>query len=139
VTVFAPGPAVLVIDDDEDILELCSLQLRQFGFEVLQARSGREAIEIAKFKHPDAVVLDFRLPDMNGIEVLDAIKGDSLIDCPVIMLSAYLEPHDEAMAKGAADYLPKPMLTTQLARSLQSALYQAAKRRQRARRDQDQI
>jgi CheY-like chemotaxis protein len=67
---------VLLIDDDEDFLELMSLVLKQFGFEVESARAAGEAIARAVRKPPDVILLDILLPGCDGIEILESLRSE---------------------------------------------------------------
>jgi PAS domain S-box-containing protein len=102
---------VLVVDDDPDIVEICSLHLRKAGYEVITAIDGLGAVATASAKPPSAIVLDCMLPDVDGIEVLRQLKSDPrTADIPVIMLTARTREQDRASAweAGVSDYLTKP-------------------------------
>ena len=102
---------ILVIDDDETILEIITQNLNTSGFKVLSARSGQEGLQIAAEKKPDAIILDWMMPEMNGNEVLQALKKDSALkDIPVMMLTAKDEINNisESLNMGAKEYIVKP-------------------------------
>ena len=101
---------ILVVDDEPDVVESVQLgfTLQWREVEVLGAGTGEEALDIVEHRHPDIVLLDVGLPDMDGFEVLREIRAFS--DVPVVMLTA----RDDAMDKvkglelGADDYVTKP-------------------------------
>lgn len=102
---------ILVVDDEADILNLLDYNLKKAGFDVLLARDGPEAIECARDRRPDLIVLDIMLPDMEGTEVLKRLKSnDSTRGIPVIMLTAKGEEVDKivGLELGAEDYITKP-------------------------------
>src|SRR3989339_226040 len=100
---------VLVVDDEEEIRKILSRILEQEGFKVVTAPNGQQAMQKICFDAPDAVLLDVRMPGLNGMEVLKKIKeiDDGL---PVVLVTAYADIHQavEAMKEGAYDYLGKP-------------------------------
>jgi len=111
-------PVLLVADDDEDILALVQLRLSRSGFEVIVARDGQEALQLAQDRHPDLAVLDWMMPKATGLEVLRAIRADSATaDIPVVLLTARASESDiqEGLDAGAADYIAKPFSPQELA------------------------
>lgn len=106
---------LLLVDDDHDLLEmLCSIFRRAGYNELLTAASGAEALTIWRDRHPDMVVLDVMMPDMDGFSVLKEIRRTSRV--PVLMLTARGEAEDrvEGLENGADDYLAKPFLPKEL-------------------------
>ena len=106
---------LLLVDDDHDLLEmLCSIFRRAGYNELLTASSGVEALTIWRAQHPDMVVLDVMMPDMDGFSVLKEIRRTSRV--PILMLTARGEAEDrvEGLEKGADDYLAKPFLPKEL-------------------------
>lgn len=106
---------LLLVDDDHDLLEmLCSIFRRAGYNELLTASSGAEALAIWRDQHPDMVVLDVMIPDMDGFSVLKEIRRTSRV--PVLMLTARGEAEDrvEGLENGASDYLAKPFLPKEL-------------------------
>jgi len=102
---------ILVVDDEEDFCELLKLNLNAYGFDVECALSGREGLEKAVKDLPDAIVLDIRMPDMNGWKVIQSLKADKRTNgIPVIFLTASLSDSDGEKAKRAGAYrlLTKP-------------------------------
>jgi len=111
-------PVLLVADDDEDILALVQLRLSRSGFEVIVARDGQEALQLAQDRHPDLAVLDWMMPKATGLEVLRAIRADSATaDIPVVLLTARASENDiqEGLDAGAVDYIAKPFSPQELA------------------------
>lgn len=106
---------LLLVDDDHDLLEmLCSIFRRAGYNDLLTASSGAEALAIWRDRHPDMVVLDVMMPDMDGFSVLKEIRRTSRV--PVLMLTARGEAEDrvEGLENGADDYLAKPFLPKEL-------------------------
>lgn len=108
---------VLVVDDEPDVLLLCRLNLQQRGHEVLEAAEGRHALELARERHPDVIVLDLMLPGMTGYEVLETLKADPRTsDIPVLVLTAksLRADRERSHGLGAANFLTKPFLPNEL-------------------------
>jgi len=101
--------AILVVDDEKEICTVLSDNLSQEGYRVFTANNGKTALELVKKEKPDLVLLDIRMPEMDGIEVLRRIKKIKK-EIVVIMLTAYgtLETARKAMKLGAYDYITKP-------------------------------
>ena len=88
----AQNPLVLVADDDEDLLELASMQLEQAGYRVAKASDGTEALRVAREELPDACVFDVVMPGLRGHEVLQAMReGKKTKKIPVVLITATLE------------------------------------------------
>jgi DNA-binding NtrC family response regulator len=102
-------PRILVVDDDEDIRILLSDRLEMYGYEVLNASDGQEALEKVDEMTPELVLLDIRLPILDGMEVLERIKLEHP-ETLVIMITAFgtVQLAVEAMRKGAYDFIEKP-------------------------------
>lgn len=103
-------PNILLIEDDEFIRSLLGDKFRSAGYEVKEARDGKEGLEKLKQEKPDVVLLDLLMPVMDGFEVLKTIRQDKeLASLPVIVLSNVDQKTDldRAMALGATDYLIK--------------------------------
>lgn len=106
-------PIVMVVDDEVNIREAIAFTLRREGFEVLEAATGNEAVELAEHK-PDVVVLDIMLPGIDGLEVLRRLRATSNV--PVLMLSAKGDEMDRVIGLeiGADDYITKPFAMREL-------------------------
>ena len=84
---------ILVVDDEPDVLKILLLRLKITGYEVIGAKDGREALDLAHQIIPDLVVLDYHLPDMNGDVVARTLKEDkNLKHIPIILISATVAP-----------------------------------------------
>ncbi|MCK4846375.1 MAG: response regulator [Deltaproteobacteria bacterium] len=108
---------VLTVDDEPDILNLLGYNLKKAGYEVIEATDGREAIELAKERLPDLILLDIMLPNMEGTEALKHLKREPVTaDIPVIMLTAKGEEIDRVLGfeLGAEDYITKPFSPREL-------------------------
>jgi two-component system, OmpR family, KDP operon response regulator KdpE len=116
------GARVLLIDDEQEILRSLTTNLRAHGYEVAAAATGREALERWSAGRPDVVVLDLGLPDIDGVDVLRAIRREA--GTPVIVLSAHHREREKvtALDAGADDYLTKPFGMDELLARLRVAL-----------------
>jgi protein-histidine pros-kinase len=122
------GPTVLVVDDDPDVALLCQLHLQQQGFAVQVAGDGAGALAAVAAHHPAVVVLDYMLPDLDGVSVLHALRADpSTASVPVVMLTARTEARDQQSAweAGVSDYLTKPFDAERLLGAVRTALRDA--------------
>lgn len=99
---------ILVADDETAILRTMAVNLRARGYEVLLASTGHQALDLAARRHPDAVVLDLGLPDLDGVDVIRGLRGWSSV--PIIVLSARTAEAQKvaALDAGANDYVSKP-------------------------------
>ncbi|MGH7454308.1 MAG: sigma-54-dependent transcriptional regulator, partial [bacterium] len=104
-----PSEKILIVDDDHQFRQLLGDRLEASGYRIFFAANGREGVEQAQEKNPDAILLDFEMPEKNGLEALAEIREHNA-DIPVIMLTAHgtLSRAVEAMKNGAYDFLPKP-------------------------------
>ncbi|GAB1644871.1 response regulator transcription factor [Krasilnikovia sp. MM14-A1259] len=100
---------VLVVDDEPTLAELLSMALRYEGWEVRSSGDGLSAVRTARDFHPDAVVLDMMLPDIDGLEVLRRLRGEAP-DVPVLFLTAKdaVEDRITGLTAGGDDYVTKP-------------------------------
>jgi len=104
-------PTILVVDDEEDIIELVELNLTRGGYRVLGCTTGEKALEIARAKVPDLIVLDLMLPGIDGLEVCRRLKSSPKTErIPIVMLTAKGEDTDvvTGLELGADDYVTKP-------------------------------
>ncbi|MDI9341395.1 MAG: response regulator transcription factor [Sediminibacterium sp.] len=103
---------ILLVDDEADILEFLSYNLRKEEFTVLIANNGKEAIEVAKREQPHLIVLDVMMPDMDGIETCREIRSlNGMKDVLIAFLSARSEDYTQiaGFEVGADDYITKPI------------------------------
>ncbi|MBI5587771.1 MAG: response regulator [Deltaproteobacteria bacterium] len=122
-------PRILVVDDETDILNLLDYNLKKAGFKVLLAKDGPEAIETAKARKPDLILLDIMLPNMEGTEVLKRLKNfEATRLIPVIMLTAKGEEVDKIIGfeLGAEDYITKPFSPRELILRVRAVLKRAS-------------
>ena len=102
---------ILVVDDEQDILDLVSYNLKKEGYNVVAVTSGEEAISAARSASPDLVLLDLMLPGVDGLEVCKTLKYDPQTNrIPIIMITAKGEESDiiTGLELGADDYIAKP-------------------------------
>jgi DNA-binding response OmpR family regulator len=102
---------VLVVEDDPVILRLLEVNFELEGFDVLLARDGSEGIERARTDRPDLIISDIMMPNVSGLELVRALKGDATTAAiPIILLSAKAQSADlkAGMDAGADDYVTKP-------------------------------
>ncbi len=120
-----PGK-VLVVDDEPALVRALAINLRAHGWEVVTAGSGRAALDAAATTHPDVIVLDLGLPDMDGTEVISGLRGWTTV--PIVVLSARQHGEDkiEALDLGADDYVAKPFAMDELMARLRAAVRRAA-------------
>ena len=86
-------PLILLVDDEEDILNIYSTALSQAGFEVVTSSNGAEAIEITKQKHPSLILMDVKMPEMNGVEAVLKLRQDSsTADTKIVFITAFDDP-----------------------------------------------
>jgi len=103
------GLKVLVVDDEEDVVEVIQDRLEAYGFTVVTAGNGLEALKKLSAERFDGVFLDVKMPEMGGIEALEEIrKRDRKIPVIIITSSSTREAAIEAIAKGANEYVLKP-------------------------------
>ncbi len=108
----ADVPLVLIVDDNEKNRKLARDVLRTAGFQTLEAGRGDEAIAVAAKRRPDVILLDLRLPDMDGTDVARELRGGAETGgIPIVALSAspYSGPSDQLLAAGFVGYLQKPI------------------------------
>jgi two-component system, OmpR family, KDP operon response regulator KdpE len=119
---WAATTAVLIVEDQPELLRALRINLRARQYDVLTARTGREALALAASQSPDAVILDLGLPDIDGTEVIVELRRWSR--APIIVLSGRTSPGDKigALDVGADDYVTKPFAMAELLARLRAAL-----------------
>jgi len=118
-------PLVLAADDDEDILGLVAFRLERSGYDVLQARDGEEAFELAVREQPDLAVLDVMMPKLDGFEVTRRLRAEAATSrMPIILLTARAQDADvqQGFDAGADDYIRKPFSPNELRARVQAIL-----------------
>ena len=103
---------ILLVDDEQDILEFLSYNLRKEGCDVITANNGKEGLELAKKNTPDLILLDVMMPEMDGMEVCENLRSIEKLDNTfIIFLTARSEEYSElsGFTAGADDYITKPI------------------------------
>jgi two-component system KDP operon response regulator KdpE len=118
---------VLAVDDDEATLTLLTLMLQSTGAQVFTATSGPQALRLAFDRHPDVVLLDLLMPEMDGLSVCQRLRD--LSDMPIIMVTALNDSArvTSAFALGADDYIIKPFETPEFLARIQACLRRGPK------------
>ena len=112
------GNSILVIDDDPDIRKLLRALLEREGRRVTEAATAEVGLESARKSVPDLILMDIRLPGIDGLEATRRVRADeNLCSIPVVAISAYAmnEDVDAALAAGCSDYVTKPIDSARLA------------------------
>ena len=123
---------VLIADDNGDTREMYAVHLTALGYKVETARDGVEAVNQARSKHPDVIVLDLQMPGVDGWRAMKDLAGDpNTRNIPIIVLTGhdlkdYLKT--AALAVGATSYLRKPSLPEELAREVNERLSSSKRR-----------
>ena len=126
---------ILIVDDEKDFVEMLSLRLKEMGEKVESAYSGQEALEVLAEKNIDVIILDIKMPGMDGIEVLKVVKKRfPLVE--VILLTGHgtTETAVEGMKLGALDYLMKPADFGDLMTKLETARKRKDEQEERIRK-----
>jgi CheY-like chemotaxis protein len=112
---------VLIVDDSEDLQETLQMLLQDEGFEVAGALNGQRALELTRALHPDVILLDMMMPEMDGLEFLSRLSAEAKRP-PVVANSGFNAFRDEAMRRGALAFLVKPLSRETLIGALRSAV-----------------
>jgi len=122
-----PGvPKILVVDDLNDMRIILRLTLEKSGWQVIEAEDGLQAVEITQKEHPDVIIMDYNMPQMDGVRACKTIKAEStLAKIPILIYTGAFSAtvRDAALEAGASAFLTKPILPTEL-REKVSAAYQ---------------
>ena len=120
------GLRILAVDDEPEIVRFLKVALSTAGYEVIAADTGREAVRLVAARAPDVVVLDLGLPDMDGKQVIEAVRAFSKV--PIVVLSARDREAEKiaALDLGADDYIEKPFGIGELMARLRTATRHAA-------------
>jgi DNA-binding NtrC family response regulator len=114
------GLKILLVDDEPDIIEVIQDRLEAYGFTVITAGTGLEALKKLSAEKFDGVFLDVKMPEMGGIEVLEEIrKRDKRIPVIIITSSSSQEAAIEAVARGASEFILKPFEWEELKTKIQ--------------------
>jgi two-component system alkaline phosphatase synthesis response regulator PhoP len=102
---------ILVVDDEPDILKVVIFRLKKLGYEVISKTNGNDALAAAQSEKPDLIVMDYRMPGMNGLETAEKMRVDeTLKKTPIILLSASSSSDISEAVKDAEvnEYIKKP-------------------------------
>ena len=117
---------ILCIEDEEEMIDLIRLILTRRGFDVRGANGGKEGLEIIRTEHPDLILLDLMMPDMDGWEVYQQMKADDETkDITVIVVTAKAQSIDKVLGLHIAkvdDYIAKPFSPQELLNSVDNVL-----------------
>ena len=102
---------ILLVDDEPDVHDFIGFNLKNAGYEVVSALSGRSALEMAKEERPDLVIVDIDMPEMDGIEVCKTLRTSGFDDTIITFLTACSEAYTEiaAFEAGGDDFIKKPI------------------------------
>ncbi len=120
---------ILIVEDEPDVLLLLENRVRGAGHEVMSASDGERGLELALEERPDLVILEWMMPKLDGIEVLERLRADGPgRDIKVLMLTARSQQKDveRAFAAGADDYIVKPFSSRELIERIAALLTAAA-------------
>jgi DNA-binding response OmpR family regulator len=116
------GKLILVVDDEENIRHFLEHELNKKGYSVLVASNGKEALSLARERHPDLITLDIQMPDINGFDVTVLLKNDEETkNIPILILSV-IEDKGKVYKIGANDYMTKPFDNDELAKRINRLL-----------------
>jgi DNA-binding response OmpR family regulator len=116
---------ILIVEDEKDIVKMLDYNLKKEGFRALSANNGEDGLDMARKEHPDLILLDLMLPEMDGLEVCKAIKNDTkTAHIPIIILTAKAQETDKivGLELGADDYVTKPFSPKELIARIKAVL-----------------
>jgi DNA-binding response OmpR family regulator len=114
---------IMVVDDEKEIRDLLSTYLVEDGYDVIAAASGEEAINLAQSEDPQVILMDVKMPGIDGVETCKRLKGaERTKSIPVIMVTAYQDRDVEAYLEGADDFVNKPFDKTEITFRVRSML-----------------
>ena len=119
------NPKILVVEDEPNQVELIEFNLNSEGYEVVVARDGEEALNLAEEENPDLILLDWMLPKVSGIEVCRQLRRSKITrEIPIVMLTARSEESDKirGLDIGADDYITKPYSIKELLARVRAAM-----------------
>lgn len=118
----AASPTVLVVDDEKDLAAMVGSYLKKAGYAAPLVHTGLEAVATARAVHPDVIILDLGLPELDGIEVCRQLR--TFTDCYILMLTARADEVDTiiGLSVGADDYITKPFSPRELVARVQAVL-----------------
>jgi len=121
--------SILIVEDYKDSREMIRLLLEDLGYRILEARNGKEALDLVSRETPDLVVTDFNLPDIDGTTLIRRLRklGDKMSRIPIIMLTAQdrAELSELAMAAGCTAFFTKPVSFVALEKTINTLLQES--------------
>ena len=120
-----PIAQIMVVDDDPDTVTVLARYLQREGFTPIEARSGPQCLKLVQEYQVDVILLDLMMPEMDGFEVVRALKSNpDTAEIPIIMITARddIEARSEGMRVGVSDFLAKPVFRKQLANRIKAQL-----------------
>jgi len=118
-------PQIMVVDDDQDTVAILAHHLRREGFVPIEANSGAQCLKLVHENEVDVILLDLMMPEMDGFEVVQALRDNpETAEIPIIMITARddLDARAEGMRLGVSDFLAKPVFRRQLASRIRAQL-----------------
>ena len=117
------GKTILIVDDEFGVLEVLEFILRDAGFKVVTALNGQDALSRLKEVMPDLIIVDYMMPILDGLGVINAVRSDDgLRNVPIILVSALPEQNVRERCAGYDSFLRKPYKTEQLMDQISSLL-----------------
>ena len=117
------GEKILVVDDEEQIRDVLSDFLTKKGYEVVSASNGEEALELTETEKPHVILLDVKMPGIDGIETCRRLKEDEKTrSIPIVMITAFADREVEAYIEGADDFIVKPFNMVEISFRVESML-----------------
>lgn len=116
---------ILVVDDEPDFIDIIKSGIKPYHYDVVTANDGREGLEKAQNEKPDLILLDIKMPIMDGYEMLKRLRNhQNLKDVAIIMVTKFFQPKDIAFASsyGIADYVVKPFSLPDLIERIENTL-----------------
>ena len=118
---------ILIVDDNQDLRQVLQVQLEHRGYETILARSGKQAVDIATAQLPDLILMDIRMPEMDGFQATRLIRQNPKTRSIPILAVTVLETHEErelCLQSGCDDYIPKPFTFSLLFSHIEKLLKQ---------------
>ncbi|MFH0883424.1 MAG: response regulator [bacterium] len=118
-------PLILIVDDEPLALDIAEMTLQRHGFRTLTARGGQAGLELVYSQHPDMILLDITMPDINGFDVFQTLRENpEYVKLPVIFVTARDDIEDKVhgLELGAVDYITKPYNPSELVARVRSTL-----------------
>jgi two-component system cell cycle response regulator DivK len=120
-------PTILVVEDSSDTRAIIRLELERWGYRVIEAANGREAIEVVKEFRPDLILMDLNMPEVDGLSAAQAIRqyDERCAGVPILAITAYdtIGIEEAAREAGCDAYIRKPLDMPQLERTVSGFLY----------------